>query len=72
MICFCFSIWMIFFDANSLLYHYQLNQKIKNIKNEKTILKQNMINNLYIYNKLRNNKNAIKRYAKKHFFYKKI
>ena len=31
----CFAIWMLFFDANSLLIHNELNNEIKDLEDEK-------------------------------------
>lgn len=37
-----FSIWMIFFDAHSLLLHHELNQEIKELESEKEYYKNEM------------------------------
>ena len=38
-----FVIWMIFFDTNSVLMHFELNQKIKKLENENLLLKNKLL-----------------------------
>jgi len=45
-----FAIWMLFFDANSLIIHSELNGEINNLENEKA----------YYRNEIQKDKKAIK------------
>ncbi len=65
-----FVIWMIFFDTNSLLMHFELNKKIKKLENQKTYYKNEIKKDRASINEIESD-SGIEKYAREKLFMKK-
>lgn len=68
---FGFTIWMIFFDQNSLLTHLELNKQIDNLEKDQTYFKHNLENEEQKLKVLTENPAEIERIARENFYLKK-
>ena len=65
-----FVIWMIFFDTNSLLMHFELNQKIKKLENQKNYYEEEIRKDKASINEIESD-SGIEKYAREKLFMKK-
>jgi len=65
-----FVVWMIFFDTNSLLMHFELNQKIKKLKNQKIYYQNEIKKDRTSINEIESD-SGIEKYAREKLFMKK-
>ena len=65
-----FVIWMIFFDTNSLLMHFELNKKIKKLENQKTYYQNEIKKDRASINEIESD-SGIEKYAREKLFMKK-
>ena len=65
-----FVIWMIFFDTNSLLMHFELNQKIKKLENQKNYYKEEIRKDKASIIEIESD-SGIEKYAREKLFMKK-
>lgn len=65
-----FVIWMTFFDTNSLLMHFELNQKIKKLKNQKIYYQNEIKKDSTSINEIESD-SGIEKYAREKLFMKK-
>ena len=65
-----FVIWMIFFDTNSVLMHFELNQKIKKLENQKNYYKKEIKKDKASINEIKSD-SGIEKYAREKLFMKK-
>ena len=65
-----FVIWMTFFDTNSLLMHFELNQKIKKLKNQKIYYQNEIKKDRTSINEIESD-SGIEKYAREKLFMKK-
>ena len=68
---FCFIIWMIFFDQNSLFTHLELDKQISDLKRDEAYFKQNLENEDKKLKVLIENPAEIERIAREKFYLKK-
>ncbi len=68
---FCFVIWMIFFDQNSLFTHLELDKQIKNLEQDETYFKQHLEDENQKLKVLTENPAEIERIAREKFYLKK-
>ena len=61
---------MTFFDTNSLLMHFELNQKIKKLKNQKIYYQNEIKKDRTIVNEIESD-SGIEKYAREKLFMKK-
>ena len=66
-----FSIWMIFFDSNSIITHYELNQELEAITLEKEFLKQTIKKEKKEYQQLKKSSFMMEKLARERYFFKK-
>ena len=71
LISFLFLVWMIFFDTNSILTHYELQKQINKYQSEKNALEKKIEESETKYTSLKNDKEARERYARENYFMKK-
>ncbi len=65
-----FVIWMIFFDANSLLIHRELNHEIKKLEKQKEFLQGEIDKDKVILEKL-SDKDELEKFAREKYYMKK-
>lgn len=65
-----FVLWMTFFDTNSLLMHFELNQKIKKLKNQKIYYQNEIKKDRTSINEIESD-SGIEKYAREKLFMKK-
>ncbi|MGO3708235.1 MAG: FtsB family cell division protein [Mesonia hippocampi] len=65
-----FGVWMLFFDSNSWLIHQELDQELKELKNNKTYYEEEILNDKKTIKDL-NHPVAIEKYARENYFMKK-
>lgn len=65
-----FTIWMIFFDTNSLFIHNELKGQIEDLEKQKEYLKNEITKDKKIIEKLKNPE-ELEKFAREHFFLKK-
>ena len=65
-----FVVWMIFFDTNSLLMHFELNEKIKKLENQKTYYQNEIKKDRASINEIESD-GGIEKYAREKLFMKK-
>ena len=65
-----FVIWMIFFDTNSVLMHFELNQKIKKLENQKNYYRKEIKKDKASINEIKSD-SGIEKYAREKLFMKK-
>lgn len=68
---FCFIIWMIFFDQNSLFTHLELDKQISDLERDEAYFKQNLENEDKKLKVLIENPAEIERIAREKFYLKK-
>ena len=65
-----FVIWMLFFDTNSLLIHWELKKKINNLEKIRQYLKEEIGKDKVIFKKL-SDKEELKKFAREQYFLKR-
>lgn len=70
-IIFFFAIWMIFFDSNSLITHWELSQELYSISLEKEVLKAKINKEKREYNRLKKYPSEMEKLARERYFFKK-
>lgn len=65
-----FVVWMVFFDENSLLNHYEFNNEIEKLENEKKYYKTEIEKDKALIKKLKNKK-ELEKYAREQYNMKK-
>tara|TARA_B100001175_G_C19100434_1_gene444848 strand:+ start:302 stop:601 length:300 start_codon:yes stop_codon:yes gene_type:complete len=65
-----FVVWMTFFDTNSLLMHFELNEKIKKLQNQKIYYQNEIKKDRASINEIESD-SGIERYAREKLFMKK-
>ena len=65
-----FVIWMTFFDTNSLLMHFELNEKIKKLENQKIYYQNEIKIDRASINEIESD-SGIEKYAREKLFMKK-
>ena len=65
-----FVVWMIFFDTNSVLMHFELNQKIKKLESQKNYYKKEIIKDKASIKEIESD-SGIEKYAREKLFMKK-
>ena len=65
------TIWMIFFDSNSLLMHLNLNKSIDKLEARKEYYKEEITNDRKALKELENNPDKLEKYARERFLMKK-
>ena len=65
-----FVVWMIFFDTNSVLMHFELNQKIKKLENQKNYYKEEIRKDKASIIEIESD-SGIEKYAREKLFMKK-
>ena len=65
-----FVLWMTFFDTNSLLMHFELNQKIKKLKNQKIYYQNEIKKDRTSINEIESD-SGIEKYDREKLFMKK-
>ena len=65
-----FVVWMIFFDTNSALMHFELNQKIKKLESQKNYYKEEIKKDKASINEIESD-SGIEKYAREKLFMKK-
>tara|TARA_Y100000991_G_scaffold193080_1_gene160946 strand:- start:737 stop:1036 length:300 start_codon:yes stop_codon:yes gene_type:complete len=65
-----FVVWMIFFDTNSVLMHFELNQKIKKLEDQKNYYKKEINKDKASINEIESD-SGIEKYAREKLFMKK-
>jgi cell division protein FtsB len=66
-----FSVWMIFFDNNSLRRQRQLNRKIEEINGMKTYYQQEIAKNEKSIYELETNLETVEKYAREKYLFKR-
>ena len=65
-----FVVWMIFFDTNSVLMHFELNQKIKKLESQKNYYKKEIKKDKASIKEIESD-SGIEKYAREKLFMKK-
>lgn len=65
-----FTIWMLFFDANSWLIHHELNTEIEDLENEKKYYKKEIVKDNKDLKKL-NTKDGLEKFARETYYMKR-
>jgi len=65
-----FVVWMTFFDTNSLLMHFELNEKIKKLENQKIYYQNEIKKDRASINEIESD-SGIEKYAREKLFMKK-
>ena len=65
-----FVIWMLFFDTNSLLIHWELKKEINNLEKTREYLKEEIAKDKVIIEKL-SNKEELKKFAREQYYLKR-
>lgn len=65
-----FVVWMVFFDENSLINHYDFNQEIEKLENEKDYYKSQIKQDKELINKLED-KEQLEKFAREEYNMKK-
>ena len=65
-----FVVWMTFFDTNSLLMHFELNEKIKKLQNQKIYYQNEIKKDRASINEIESD-SGIEKYAREKLFMKK-
>lgn len=65
-----FVIWMLFFDTNSLLIHWELKKEINNLEKTREYLKEEIAKDKVIIEKL-SDKEELKKFAREQYFLKR-
>jgi cell division protein DivIC len=70
-IMFFFVVWMIFFDSNSMITHWELSKELHSIVQEKEVLKAKINKEKREYNRLKNYLSEMEKLARERYFFKK-
>ncbi|XLS27857.1 FtsB family cell division protein [Flavobacteriaceae bacterium M23B6Z8] len=65
-----FVVWMLFFDTNSMLFHYELNQEIQKLEKQREHLKNEIEKDKQMIEKL-NEEGGLEKFAREEYFLKK-
>ena len=65
-----FTIWMLFFDKNSLLIHKELNKEMDKLENEKEYYRKEMKKDNKILKELRSN-DGLEKFAREAYYMKR-
>lgn len=65
-----FLIWMLFFDTNSLLIHWELRKEIKKLEKQQEFLKEQIETDRAIINKL-SDPEELEKFAREQYYLKK-
>ena len=65
-----FVIWMLFFDTNSLLIHWELKKEINNLEKTREYLKEEIERDKVIIEKL-SDKEELKKFAREQYYLKR-
>jgi cell division protein DivIC len=65
-----FVIWMLFFDTNSLLIHWELKKEINNLEKTREYLKEEIAKDKVIIEKL-SDKEELKKFAREQYYLKR-
>ena len=65
-----FLVWMVFFDTNSYFIHKELNEDIKNLKENKEFYKEEIANDKKFIEKMKDS-NEVEKYAREKYYLKK-
>lgn len=65
-----FLVWMLFFDTNSLLIHWELRKEIKKLEKQQEFLKEQIETDRAIINKL-SDPEELEKFAREHYYLKK-
>jgi len=68
---FIFLVWMLFFDQESFVTQYQLNQTLNDLQNKKDYYQEETENNLNIIEKLETDTAWLEKFAREKYFMKK-
>lgn len=66
-----FSIWMIFFDSNSVITHYELNKELEAVNQEKEFLKETIKKEKKEHQQIKNSSFMMEKLARERYFFKK-
>lgn len=66
----CFAVWMLFFDANSLLIHRDLNADIEDLENEKEYYKNEIVKDKKAIKEL-STEEGVEKLAREKYYMKK-
>lgn len=65
-----FVVWMVFFDTNSLLIHWELRKEIKKLEKQQEFLKEEIAKDKKIIEKLSDTE-ELEKFAREHYYLKK-
>ena len=65
-----FIVWMVFFDTNSFLIHQELNEDIKKLENNKKVYQDEIENDKFFIEKMKDS-NEIEKFAREKYYLKK-
>ncbi|NND63455.1 MAG: septum formation initiator family protein [Flavobacteriaceae bacterium] len=65
-----FLVWMVFFDTNSYFIHKELNEDIKNLKENKEFYKEEIANDKKFIEKMKDS-DEVEKYAREKYYLKK-
>ncbi|SHJ41518.1 Cell division protein FtsB [Arenibacter nanhaiticus] len=65
-----FVIWMVFFDTNSLLIHWELKEEIEKLEKQQEFLKEEIAKDKLIIEKL-SDKNQLEKFAREQYYLKR-
>ncbi|NKI27725.1 septum formation initiator family protein [Arenibacter sp. 6A1] len=65
-----FVIWMVFFDTNSLLIHWELKEEIEKLEKQQQFLKEEIAKDKLIIEKL-SDKNELEKFAREQYYLKR-
>ena len=66
-----FAVWMIFFDANSLVRQHQVRDKVNQLELQKQYYSMEIAKNREALNELMTNKSTLEKYAREKFLMKR-
>lgn len=65
-----FLVWMVFFDTNSLLIHWELKKELKNLEKQREFLQEEISRDKKIIEKL-SDPEELEKFAREHYYLKK-
>ncbi|MCM4151397.1 septum formation initiator family protein [Arenibacter sp. N53] len=65
-----FVVWMVFFDTNSLLIHWELKKQINNLEKQKDFLHEEIARDKKIIEKL-SDPEELEKFAREHYYLKR-
>lgn len=65
-----FVIWMVFFDTNSLLIHWELKKQINSLEKQREFLHEEIEKDKIIIKKL-SDPEELEKFAREHYYFKK-